>query len=265
MEIIYLDSLFLLNLVIDYLLLSCSAMVCGLRAKRLRYLAGALIGAAYALAAVLPGCGFLSSPIMKAASALFMALAAYGGEKNLVRCALVFLTVSAAFGGFIYCISLAGAYPAFDMRTLLLAFALCYLILSVLFGWRTHRSDRQRVSVTLSLGGKSASFMALLDTGNELRDPISGLPVMLACPHALEPLFTGHEELLRRDPVSFLEGADKIPTLKGRVRLIPYSAVGVTGMLGAFRPESASVDGQPCELMAAISERVWGDGYEGIV
>ena len=265
MGIIYLDSLFLLNLVIDYLLLSCSAIVCGLSVKRLRYLAGALIGAGYAVAAVLPGCGFLSSPWMKLASALLMALAAYGCEKSLLRCALVFLSVSAAFGGFLYCITLAGGYPAFDMRTLLLAFALCYLLLSLLFGYRVRRNDRRRVEVELSLGGKTVRFMALVDTGNELRDPISGAPVLLVCPHAVEALFVGHEELLHRDPVSFLEGADRLPILKGRVRLIPYSAVGVTGMLGAFRPDSILVDGRPAEMMAAISERVWGDGYEGIV
>ena len=50
MEIIYVDSLFLLNLAIDYLLLSCTAAVCGLTVKRLRYFAGALIGAAYSAA-----------------------------------------------------------------------------------------------------------------------------------------------------------------------------------------------------------------------
>ena len=265
MEIIYLDSLFLLNLVIDYLLLSCSAIVCGLRTKRLRYLAGALLGAGYAVASLLPGCGFLSSAPMKLVSALLMALAAYGGEKSLLRCALVFLSVSAAFGGFLYCITLAGGYPAFDLRTLLLAFALCYLLLSLLFGYRVRRSDRQRVEVALSLGGRTVRFMALVDTGNELRDPISGAPVLLVCPHAVEPLFAGHEELLRRDPVSFLEEADRLPMLRGRVRLIPYSAVGVTGMLGAFRPEGVSVDGEARELMAAVSEKVWGDGYEGIV
>ena len=265
MEIIYLDSLFLLNLVIDYLLLSCSATVCGLCVRRLRYLAGALLGAGYAVAAVLPGCGFLSSPVMKLVSALLMALAAYGGEKSLLRCALVFLSVSAAFAGFLYCITLAGGYPAFDLRTLLLAFAFCYLLLSFLFGRRVRRNDRQRVEVTLTLGGKSVRFLALVDTGNELRDPISGVPVLLVCPHAVAPLFVGHEELLRRDPVGFLEGADRLPMLKGRVRLIPYSAVGGTGMLGAFRPESVFVDGEAREAMAAISEKVWGDGYEGIV
>ena len=265
MEIIYLDSLFLLNFVIDYLLLSCSAAVCGLSVKRLRYLAGALLGAGYAVAAFLPGCGFLSSPVMKLVSALLMALAAYGGEKSLLRCALVFLSVSAAFAGFLYCITLAGGYPAFDMRTLLLAFALCYLLLSLLFGHRLRRSDRRKVEVRLALGGRTVRFMALIDTGNELRDPISGVPVMLVCPHALEPLFAGHEELLRRDPVGFLEGADRLPTLKGRIRLIPYTAVGGTGMLGAFRPERVIVDGEVREMMAAVSEKVWGEGYEGIV
>ena len=54
MQVIYVDSLFFLNLCIDYLLCLVSARVCGLVLKRSRYLLSALIGAGYSVAVFLP-------------------------------------------------------------------------------------------------------------------------------------------------------------------------------------------------------------------
>lgn len=265
MEIIYVDSIFLLNLVIDYLLLSCTAAVCGLSTKRQRYLSGALIGAAYSVAVYIPGWRVLSSPVMKLVSALFMALAAYGGEKSVLRCTLTFLAVSAAFGGFAYCITLTGKRPAFDMRTLILSFSLCYALLMLVFKFKAAHSERGFAEVEIELGERRVHFRAMLDTGNELCDPISGQRVMVVCPHAVKGLFPENTELPFADAVAFLEKAGKLPMLEGRVRLIPYSAVGSSGMLPAFKADRVTVDGERRELMTAISEKVWGDGFEGIV
>ena len=265
MEIIYVDSMFFLNLVIDYLLLSCTAAVCGLGTKRLRYLSGALIGAAYSVAVYIPGWSFLSSPLMKLLSALLMALAAYGGEKSVLRCSLTFLAVSAAFGGFVYCITLTGRRPAFDMRTLILSFSLCYSLLMLVFRYRAARCDRGFTDVEIELEGKSVRFRAMRDTGNELCDPISGLSVMVVCPHAIRGLFPENVKLPFDDAVAFLEAAANLPMLEGRVRLIPYSAVGSSGMLPAFKADRVLVNGEKREIMTAISEEVWGDGFEGII
>ena len=265
MEIIYADSMFFLNLVIDYLLLSCTAAVCGLSKKRLRYLSGALIGAAYSVAVYIPGWDFLSSPVIKLASALLMALAAYGGERSVLRCSLTFLAVSAAFGGFVYCITLTGLRPAFDMRTLILSFSLCYALLMTVFKFRAAHCEKGFADVEIALGEKTVKFRAMLDTGNELCDPISGERVMVACPHAVKGLFPEDAELPFDDAVAFLEAASALPLLEGRVRLIPYSAVGSSGILPAFRADKVLVNGEGREVMTAISEKVWGDGFEAIV
>ena len=265
METIYIDSLFLLNLVIDYLLLRCTASVCSLSLKRRRYLAGALIGAVFSVAVYLPGCAFLTSPAVKLSVAGAMALAAYGCEKSLVRCLLTFLIVSAAFGGFIWCITLMGGYPAFDMRTLILSFSLCYALLWLAFRFRTAHSDRQLVSVELRYMDKTAVFTAMTDTGNDLRDPISGEKVMVVCPHALGAIFDRFGELPFNDPVKLTERWNDIAELRGKLRLIPYRSVGESGMLPAFRADSITIDGEDCPMLTAISERTWGDGFEGII
>ena len=182
MEVIYIDSLFLLNLVIDYVLTVMCAQVCGVRLRRRRYAFAALAGAVYAVAVYLPGLGWLKSAPFRLAAGALMALIAFAGEERPMRCAVVFFAVAAAFGGFIWAIALAGGYPAFDMRTLVAAFALCYALLRIVFSRRVKLADQARVQVSLTLGARRSEFVALVDTGNSLTDPISAMPVMVICP-----------------------------------------------------------------------------------
>ncbi|MGI5976580.1 MAG: sigma-E processing peptidase SpoIIGA [Candidatus Limivicinus sp.] len=265
MEIIYIDDIFILNFATDYLLCLASAHVSGLRLKRGRYAAAAFIGAVYAAAAYLPGLEFLTSPLMKFSAALLMSLAAYGGEEHMFRCCAVFIAVSSAFGGFIWAISLAGGRPALDMRSLLLAFALCYGLLQLIFRARAGLADKKRLKAKISLGDRSCEFMLLSDSGNCLRDPITGRDVMVVCPHALEPIFREDSKILELDAVEFLSAASGLERFKGKLRLIPYSAVGSEGLLPAFVPDRAEFDGKCREVVAAVSKNASGDGYEGII
>lgn len=265
MEIIYIDSYFLLNFIIDYLLCVCTGQVCLVRLRRGRYFLAASLGAVYACAALLPRLGFLSAPVFKLIIAMLMALISFGGERRLMRCAVTFIAVSGAFAGLIWALALAGAYPAFDMRTMLLSFAICYILLRAVFKGRVKLMEKERAEITLRLGAREARFMALIDTGNQLTDPVSGAPVMIICPHAAAPLFGAHAELAALDAVSLVQLSSDIPELKGRMRLIPYAFIGGRGMLAAIHPDAALVDGAPRELLAAISADAAGDGYEGII
>lgn len=265
METIYIDSLFLLNLIIDYLICLLSARVCGLRLRRLRYLAAAALGGAYSVAMYLPGLEWLALWPMKLCLWLAMALTAYGSEERMLRCGVVFLAVSAAFGGFMWAIELSGRHPAFDLRTMLLAFVLCYALLRLIFGGRARLAEARRVKVLLELDGRQVELTALVDSGNRLRDPVSGLPVMVVSPHALSPLFPGCGELLRLEPVALMESMGEMSPLRGRLRLIPFSSLGGHGLLCAFRPDRAEREGTELEIMAAISKDASGDGFQAII
>lgn len=269
MEVIYIDRLFLLNGVIDYLLCLVSARVCGLYLKRLRYALAALLGALYAVAALLPGFAFLSSPLWKLVSAALMALIAYGEEKHALRCGGVFLLVSATFGGAVWALSLSGggSGAAVSGRVLILSFALCYAGVSLLFRRAGKLPTKPRAEVTLRFLGREACFMALRDTGNSLTDPLTGCEVMLVSPHALRAVMPGAASLFEEsDPVGALEALSGFPELEGRFRIIPYTAVGTAGLLPVFRPERVTVDGkEEKELLAAVSPSAAGDGFEAIV
>ena len=280
MDVIYLDSLFGLNLLIDYCLVLVSARVCGVVLRRWRYALAALIGALYAALMVLPGFGWLANGMMKLALGAAMALIAFGGEAHLVRCTVVFFAVSAAFGGAVYAASMlagvspgSGALVTVSGRVLALSFAACYAAVSLVFRRRVRAADREVRTVTVTLAGRSVTLRALRDSGNDLHDPVSGLPAAVVERAAVLPLFPAVLPLfpavhaLPDDAVQALEALSALPECTGRVVLLPYRAVGVTGaLLPAFRPDSVKIDGAAEPMLLALSaQALTSDGAFAMV
>ena len=266
MDVIYLDSLFGLNLLIDYCLVLVSARVCGVVLRRWRYALAALIGALYAALMVLPGFGWLANGMMKLALGAAMALIAFGGEAHLVRCTVVFFAVSAAFGGAVYAASmLAGVSPG-SGALVTVSGAACYAAVSLVFRRRARAADREVRTVTVTLAGRSVTLRALRDSGNDLHDPVSGLPAAVVERAAVLPLFPA-VRALPDDAVQALEALSALPECTGRVVLLPYRAVGVTGaLLPAFRPDSVKIDGAAEPMLLALSaQALTSDGAFAMV
>lgn len=279
MDTIYIDSLFLINLAVNYVILLATGKLCGASLKRLRLGLGAAVGGVYAVLTVVPQTAFLAGPVMKVASAVLMLLIAYGGEKRLLRTSVVFFAVSAAFAGAVYAVSLMGGgtgsgtpYVPVSARVLLLSFAVSYLLITVVFRRIALKNTRELLDVELSLSGRKAAFRALRDTGNTLHDPVSGASVMVADPEALLPALPENaaDELMHAsDPIELMVALGRLEEKPGRFRLVPYSSVGVdSGMLVCFRPDELKINGaQERDLLVAISRtRLCADGeYSAVI
>ena len=265
MRTVYLDELFLLNLVINYFLLLASAKICALPYRRGRFAAGAALGGLWSCLSLVPGLDFLGLPLMRPVLALGMTLTAFGGERKLWRCLGSFLGVSALFGGAVYAAALfrglppGGSGPLFrlDMRVLVLSFALCWALVSLVFRRAGKTAERHIYEITAERQNRTARLRALEDTGNGLYDPLSGRSVLIAEAEAAAPLFApGEAALLRAPPVEVLsriEGA----------RLVPCAGIdGQRRMLLAVRPDRLTVDGEPRDdLLIAVSPApLGGDG-----
>ena len=268
MNVIYADSLFALSVFTDYLLCLVTARFCSLRLKRGRYLLAALLGGVYAVAVFLPGCAWMAHPAVELCAAGFMGLIAFGGEEKLFRCLAAFLAVSASFGGAAWAVALRrGSRPAPDLRLLIAVFLGSYALLTLLSHTRHRRAREHRTTVTLTLNGRQTGFTALEDSGNCLRDPLTGRSVLLASPRALRPLFPGKAALLETpDAVELVTRAGEEEALRGRFRLLSCSGVAGPALLAAFRPDAAAVDGKARDdLLVAVSSSAAGDGFEGVV
>ena len=108
MTVIYIDTLFFLNAVIDYLLLLAAARLAGEPLRRFRFAIGAGIGGIYAVALFLPGFSFLSHPVYKVVFMGLMLLVSYGQSRRFVRQGLIFLALTCAFGGGIAALGMFG-------------------------------------------------------------------------------------------------------------------------------------------------------------
>ena len=253
MKTVYADDLFVLNLIIDYFILLATAKLCALPLRRGRFLAGATLGALYAVLLLWPRFRpLLATPAAKLGLGLLMTLLAFGAERGIAKRFVVFLLVSAAFGGAVYAASLlAGVQPedglfgAVSMRVLALSFAACYCTLTFFFRRFGKRAARETHRIEVTLCGRTASFTALSDTGNDLCDPISGLSVMVVGRSEAEKLLPPVlSDALTDGPAVFMEALPYFEALRPRFRLIPYSAVGVgAALLPVFRPDSIRVDG----------------------
>lgn len=259
---VYIDEVFLLNTLVDYLLLLCSARLAGEILHRGRMAAAALAGGLYAAASFLPGWAFLAHPLCKLTVGVGLALVAFGSSRHLLRVSLVFFTVAAAFGGGVLALQLFLGAPAVpDLKTVLLSTAGCYLVLSAVFRRTAQHGTGELVGVTLELSGRRVSLTALRDTGNTLTDPVTGKGVLVWEGEKAAGLFPPGECPTPReltDPVSALTGRQG----DRRWRLLPYRAVGVShALLLCVRVDRARVGGEDLgSILVALSPSPVSDG-----
>lgn len=244
---VYVDMLFMVNTAINYLLLRGSAAMGGCPAGVWRLLGAAVLGGLYAVSAVLPGLEPLQGLFFQIIIASGMLVMAFGWKRNTVKQGLFFFALSFAFSGLVMlavqvlepdCLFLGGrAYYGVTTPALLLLAGISYgLAAAVLGGWGGHTGG-DIVPVSLELNGRKLEYKALRDTGNTLRDPVSGqnIPVaswqVLAC--LLPEAKVKQAEL--SDPSTLLQRLHcQYPQV--HFRLVSFQTVGVSnGLLLAVK------------------------------
>ena len=244
---VYLDLLMLLNFVVDFLLILGTNRLSGYALGSKRGGAAALLGSLYAGACLLPGFGFLANPIWRMVSLGLMSAVAFGVSKGGFRRGVLFVLLSMALGGVASCMNRGGFWTV-----LLSAAGVCALCL---LGFRGKAPSQRHVAVTIGYGGKSVDLTALVDTGNTLRDPVTGRAVIVADETVAWKLLAMTPQQLSH-PVETMASAN-MP----RLRLIPYSAVGSTaGLLLGIRPDRLLVDGKDAVYIVAFAPQKLGQG-----
>lgn len=249
---IYLDLVVLLNFLVDFMLLLGTNRLSGFPAAPLRCALAAALGAVYSGACLLWSFRFLGSTLWRLVSLGLMSAIAFGLDRSAVKRGGVFLLLSMALGG------MAMSMGSGDFPTLILAAVLCALLCRLSFGETV--GSREYVPVTLHWNGSSVSFVALRDSGNTLRDPITGEQVLVVSAGIAQKL-TGLSQQQLADPLGTLAG-HPLPGL----RLIPYHSVGSGGMLLAMRFDKVKAGSRECSALVAFAPEGLGNGemYQGL-
>ena len=249
---VYADLVMLLNGSVDFLLLLGTNRLSGFPTRFSRTLGAATLGAVYSGACLLPEFRFLGNILWRMVSLAGMGILAFGWNRSAIKRSGVFVILSMALGG------LALAVGRNDVPALLLAAGGMWMLCAVAFGDGV--GSRSYVPVVLGWQGKQVKVLALRDSGNTLRDPITGEQVMVLAADVAAKL-TGLTEHQLRNPYETMT-SHPIPGL----RLIPYRAVGQSGgMLLGLRFSDVQVGTRRGSAIVAFApEGLGGDMYQAL-
>lgn len=251
---VYADVLFLVNFTANYLLLRATARLSRRRARQGRVILSAFGGALYATFALAPGLDPLYAWPLRLIAGALMVLVAFPDVRGMALY-LLFLSF------YLCCMVAAGTAMAFlalvhGLRSYSLTdqvwpptpwwMALAGLLMAaatpVLLALSSQKPGSPFLQVELEVDGKSVTLTGLLDTGNDLRDPLSGLPVIVVDLDSLKGILSGETIDFFLSKWDSLGENLALDPMARRLRLIPYCGIsGKRGVLPGFIPDKVLV------------------------
>lgn len=232
----------------DILLILESAHMVKRTVTPMRVIFAGLISAVYTLGCVLPGAFSLFRLHWYLAFQILVSCIAFGCSWQGLLSGSIFVLMRLVLSAVALGIGNGGQWT-------LLACAAAGLC-----GWflcRRKTLQGKCVPVTLTHKGKTVELTALVDSGNQLVDPISGDRVLVVDGNVALVLLGLSAQVLE-DPLTALSTA-AIPGL----RLIPYSSVDCPGglMLG-IRMDQVCINGEQVDQIVAFAPQRIGRGRE---
>ena len=287
--VVYGDVLFLVNFLMDFLLLWATARFGKYATSFVRLCAAAFIGAIYGVGMVIPEWTGAYQIYYKLSFPLLLLLVAFGpmGMKRLTQCIAYFYVIGFAMGGAALGGSallerhipvMAGAGALTGISGAVLNFAAVVAVGLGIVGIRYVRKNWHRQNflapVDVYLKGKRVRLTALLDTGNELQDPLTKAPVLVLEYGVIAKLLPVHmqaliEQYIGTDVTEILTACKDREWMK-RLKLIPFQSLGKQhGMLLGLQPDRIIIhskeDVVTKDVIIAISPYSLGNrGYQGI-
>ena len=240
---VYADVLFFVNLVFDCLALLLLAKCLTIRIRLARVLAAAAIGAAGAVIVFCVDAPAFAAALLKLALAAAMVVCAFGlhGRRTAVYFLIFALFMAILSGAVIFIISafsgnvnsvIKNGIVYFDVSgrafffSLIAAYPASFFLLSLI----KEKRRRGLYEITVTKNGKSVSLTALYDSGNLLKEPLTGKPVIVAEWEAVKTLL----------PDVDFEAIKKAPYEHG-FWSVPYRAMGGNGTIAAFSADGVTV------------------------
>lgn len=244
---VYMDLVVLLNTLVDFLLLLGTNRLTGFPPGLKRLIPAALLGGVYAGGCLLPGFDFLGNMLWRLVSLGLISGVAFGWGFQALRRAGIFILLTLALGGMVSNLH----SPHFGM--ILLGAAAIWGLCKVGFG--TGTVGREYVPLEIPKGDRMIRLVALRDTGNSLKDPITGERVLVVGGKMAQEL-SGLTEQQLRNPLETM-ARQAVPGL----RLVPYRSVGQgAGMLLAMRIREVKVGDKSGPVLIALAPEGIGRG-----
>ena len=257
---IYIDIVIIENLIMNYIILLATGVVTKSSIKSIRLIFASLLGAVYSVLAYSGILKVYSNIVMKILLSVIIIYVAFNpkNKKKMWKTLVIFYLISFAFGGAAYALIyivkpkdiimknglFLGTYP---LKSTLLGGIIVFTFIIITFKSIKRKFNTKDITykIEIRINEKEIKTNALIDTGNMLKEPITGTPVIIVEKVLLydcmpKEILNNLEEIIGGD-------FEKIPKhiqtkYISKLKLIPFSSLGKeNGILLGIKPEEVVV------------------------
>ena len=249
---IYIDIVFLENLLLNYIILLATAIIGKSKIKFFKFFLASSFGSLYAILNYIINLNLFTNFLLKLFISIFMILLSFENKKMKIffKNLIMFYLTSFTFGGaafmLLFFISpesviyenghFIGTYPIkIAIYGCLLGFIIIFIVAKVI----KSRFLNTLCDLEIFYDEKSIKLKTLIDSGNLLKEPISNQDVIVVEKSSLEQIID--KEILD-DAIAMADGNlignvdEKI--YKFKFKIIPFSSLGnENGVLVGFKPD----------------------------
>ncbi len=224
--VIYADVLWIVNLYIDYFILLWVKDFLNLNVRNFRIIIASIVGASFSLI-LIANLSTTANVVLSFLCAIIICFTAFYNKSFifLIKPFFCFIAASFVFGGVILLLSnftgmaaLVNGIPYFQISPILLFFFTVVSFFIAKFLQKIIGKYESKLSfykIVVEHAGASVELFTKGDTANNLKEPFSGLPVIV----------------VEEETASILRFENET-----NFRLVPFNSLGGTGLLHAHKP-----------------------------
>ena len=263
---IYIDVIIVENLIMNYIILYATGTISKVKISYLRIFCSSLIGAIYAITEYTFKLNIYSNIIIKTILSVIIIYVAFNPQniKKMCKQLIIFYVTTFTFGGIatylIYVLKPQniiiknGMYVGtYVLKVIFIGAIIGTIILFIAFKQVKSKITKKDMicKIKIKINGKEKTLDAMVDTGNMLKEPITGTPVAVVERTSLydllpKEILNNTESILGGDFKNIPEDIKReyIPKLK----IIPFASLGKqNGMLVGIKPEKIEIINEQTE------------------
>ena len=254
---IYIDIVYLENLIMNSIIIYATSIILKLKPKMIRVVISSAIGSVYAIITYITELPIYTSIISKIILAIVIVYVAFNPQnvKIMWKQVLIFYLTSFVFGGvalyLIYFIKPQDVFikngifvGKYVLKVIFLGAIMAFIVIKISIKFIKTKINVKDMfcKIKIKINGKEVETKAMIDTGNLAKEPITNTPVVIVESSLLDKVLP--EEILNSID-NILAG--KLDGVKeeyiSRLRCIPFSSLGKqNGMLLGIKADEIIVE-----------------------
>ena len=256
---VYVDVVFMENLFMNYIILFATAVINKVEIKLIRILLSSILGSIYAVVAYTNILSNSTGVIIKILLSVAMIYIAFKPEgfKRFIKQLLIFYLATFTFGGVAFALLYfvkpgelliengiyIGTYP---IKIVLLGGIVGFVIITIAFNLIKGKLSKNDMfcNISIYIDSKRKDMISMIDTGNLLKEPITGMPVIIVEKEELKDIIP--MEILKNVNKIINGDIDDIKNIEqyiSKFRVIPFNSLGKqNGLLLGIKADKIIVD-----------------------